>query len=306
MNAEQLARALGAKKKYGRQWKVCCPAHDDEQPSCIIFEGKTGAVQVRCLSAQCSPVEIIAALRRRGLWEGRASDTDRDRQTQTAAKVSHETDALAMRDRARRIFDDAILCHGTMAQRYLESRDIWSVARQFEDIRFHPQCPRGKAVQPAIVMVMRDLVTPSIVQAVQRIYLVDDRKDGTMMLGPVSHAAMMLGIYSRIDMPCLLNVTEGLESALSVFAMVEQPKPGMDQAPVWALGSAGAVERLPMFDEALDGLIIWADHDVAGLRAARLCRDRWWQTHERSVLVKVPEREGWDPADVWRDRCGRQ
>ena len=59
--AEELASALGG-KKLGKQWSACCPAHDDKSPSLIIFEGRTGAVQVRCM-AGCEPIEIIAEIR---------------------------------------------------------------------------------------------------------------------------------------------------------------------------------------------------------------------------------------------------
>ena len=46
--AEELARAPGE--------------HDDRSPSLIIFEGRTGAVQVRCM-AGCEPIEIILEMR---------------------------------------------------------------------------------------------------------------------------------------------------------------------------------------------------------------------------------------------------
>ena len=55
------ALTLGG-KKLRKQWSACCPAHDDKSPSLIIFEGRTGAVQVRCM-AGCEPVEIIAEIR---------------------------------------------------------------------------------------------------------------------------------------------------------------------------------------------------------------------------------------------------
>ena len=55
------ALTLGG-KKLRKQWSACCPAHDDKSPSLIIFEGRTGAVQVRCM-AGCEPIEIIAEIR---------------------------------------------------------------------------------------------------------------------------------------------------------------------------------------------------------------------------------------------------
>ena len=48
MSAEQIARALGGKRS-GRQWACRCPAHDDHNPSLLIFDGHTD-VQFRCLA----------------------------------------------------------------------------------------------------------------------------------------------------------------------------------------------------------------------------------------------------------------
>ena len=71
MNAEQLARTLGF-KRAGNQWLGCCVAHDDRNPSMIVFDGDT-SMQVRCL-AGCEPVEIIEVLRERGVWQGNSDN----------------------------------------------------------------------------------------------------------------------------------------------------------------------------------------------------------------------------------------
>jgi hypothetical protein len=306
MDAAGLAQALRAVRS-GRQWKCRCVAHDDAAPSMIIFDGRE-SVQVRCL-AGCDQRDLIAELRRRGLWDNmRADETPR-------AAVSHETKThmrnaylgaeTQMRDRARALFDGSTLCIGTPAQTYLESREIWTPARSIDDVRYCARCPREKRVQPAIVVAMRSLVTHAI-QAVQRIYLRDGGfgsvvKDGTMMLGPVGGAAMQL-------VPIVINrelhIAEGLESALSVMMM--------NNWPTWAMGSCGAIERLPVLD-GVDRLVIWADHDRVdprtgrrpGIAAAEICRDRWCAAG-RQVTARVPQREGEDPADVWRARCARQ
>ncbi len=55
------AHTLGG-KKLRKQWSACCPAHDDKSPSLIIFEGRMGAVHVRCM-AGVEPIEIIAEMR---------------------------------------------------------------------------------------------------------------------------------------------------------------------------------------------------------------------------------------------------
>lgn len=291
MNAAELAHALGAVRS-GRQWKCKCVAHEDREPSMIIFDGKQ-QVQVRCL-AGCDQRDLIGALRSRGLWErDRLSDVESNSRQQQA-NASHETQMMM---RARRAFDDATLTIGTPAQRYLEGREIWSVAWPIEDIRFHPRCPRERGVQPALVIAMRGIHDRTI-QAVQRIYLtLGGQKDGAMMLGPVRGCAMMLQPVRRDALGTRsLHITEGLESALSVMAM--------DHGPVWAMGSCGAIERLDPID-GVGRLVIWADHDEPGLKAAHSCLERW-QAAGVPVVVRVPEREGWDPADVWRDRCARQ
>ena len=77
--AEELARAPGG-KKLGKQWSACCPAHDDKLPSLIIFEGRTGAVQVRCM-ADCEPIEIIAETR----WHEVADRLSRRRRRQASS-----------------------------------------------------------------------------------------------------------------------------------------------------------------------------------------------------------------------------
>ena len=65
MNADEIAHALGGKRS-GNQWLARCVAHDDRNPSMIIFEGRNGSAQVRCL-AGCEPIDIIEELRERGL-----------------------------------------------------------------------------------------------------------------------------------------------------------------------------------------------------------------------------------------------
>lgn len=61
MNAETIGRDLGG-SRTGRTWMVCCPAHDDREPSLAIRDGADGKVLVRC-HAGCPQETVIAALR---------------------------------------------------------------------------------------------------------------------------------------------------------------------------------------------------------------------------------------------------
>jgi hypothetical protein len=73
--AESIARGLGAKPN-GKGWKARCPAHDDDDPSLDIDEGAGGKPLLNC-RAGCSQNAVIAALERKGLWNGKGNGRDR-------------------------------------------------------------------------------------------------------------------------------------------------------------------------------------------------------------------------------------
>src|SRR3954468_15951254 len=210
INAERLAQALGAHRS-GRQWKCCCVAHEDRSPSMIIFDGRE-SVQVRCM-AGCEPEDIIAVLRSRGIWDG-MDRAEYQRGDLDQKSVSRETLSdkreHQLRMLARSIFDDAQPIAGTLAQRYFDSRDLWSVAMEIDDIRFHSRCPREKGEQPAVVVAMRSIASHAIT-AIQRIFLDrQGRKVGKgMMLGTAGGAAMQL----QPKIGRTLHIGEGLETA---------------------------------------------------------------------------------------------
>ena len=65
MIAAELAKALG---DAGATWMARCPAHEDRSPSLSISSGRDGKVLL-CCHAGCDQREVIAVLRKRGLWE---------------------------------------------------------------------------------------------------------------------------------------------------------------------------------------------------------------------------------------------
>ena len=48
--------------KTGRQWKACCPAHDDTSPSLDIGLGRDNEVLLHCKSGGCTSSSVAAAL----------------------------------------------------------------------------------------------------------------------------------------------------------------------------------------------------------------------------------------------------
>ena len=91
MTAAEIAQALGGRKISGT-WMVCCPVHDDRTPSLSINSGNDGKVLVHC-HAGCDQRDVIAILRRRGLWETTRMWSGFARKRQD--RVSDEPDADA-------------------------------------------------------------------------------------------------------------------------------------------------------------------------------------------------------------------
>ena len=167
-------------------------------------------------------------------------------------------------------------------------------------VGYHPECPRGSGVAPALIVLMRNIETFEP-QAIQRIFLEvhDDgrvSKSGAMMLGPAGNAAMMLSGWDEIfygreveEGPVRLHVCEGFETGLALYIAGVRP--------LWALGSAGAIARFPPID-SISELVICADNDLseAGLKAAEECMARW-KAAGRQAMVRLPPEPGTDWCD---------
>jgi len=64
--------------------------------------------------------------------------------------------------------------------------------------------------------------------------------------------------------------------------------------PVWALGSAGAIEEFPALP-GIESLTIFADNDARGRGAALLCAERW-RAAGMEVLVRLSAAKDWNAA----------
>lgn len=84
-----------------------------------------------------------------------------------------------------------------------------------------------------------------------------------------------------------LAVAEGIETALAV---------AHGYTPVWSLIDAGNLSAFPVLP-GIESLLIAADHDDAGMRAADACALRW-DNAGREVSIIVPNRQGRDFNDV--------
>jgi len=84
-----------------------------------------------------------------------------------------------------------------------------------------------------------------------------------------------------------LAIAEGIESALAAAHAY---------TPVWAAIDAGNLAALPVLG-GIETLVVVADHDDAGIRAARECAHRW-ATAGCEARIALPPTPGMDAADM--------
>lgn len=205
-------------------------------------------------------------------------------------KPADDRDRIA---RALAIWTEAVPTGGTIAARYLSSRGLDPGDDLSHCLRLHPRCPFGGDRQPCMVGLMRDVRTDEPVGVHRTALTPDGRKLARKMMGRAKGAAVKLTPDAEVTMG--LGIAEGIETALSVMQS--------GWGPVWALLSAGGVERFPVLD-GVEALTVWADNDDAGLSAARACAARW-KAAGIEATVRRPKAEGFDYADAARLEVSR-
>ena len=285
LTAEEIATALRG-KKHGDGWSASCPAHDDKTPSLAIREaGDT--VLFRC-HAGCSQEEVLRALRERGLWttSSRLHSTNSEARTKrTTARVGD--DGRKARARlALHLWESSQAAGSTIVETYLGHRSITCEIPR--SIRFHPNLrhPSGRSWPAMVALVSRGVDGEPL--AIHRTFLAWDGSGKApvdppkMMLGPCRGGVVRLG-----DVKHQLLVGEGIETCLAAMQATG--------IPAWAALSTSGLGNLELPD-SIDDVVILADGDKAGERAALEAADRW-QCQQRRVRIARPP-QGFDFNDV--------
>ena len=185
----------------------------------------------------------------------------------------------------------------SLAAVYFEGRGLDVPEVTWRQIRFDPACyfNRTKARHPAVLLPFRSIASGEII-GVHKIALNADGSafrmpdDGKLKVsgGSIKGAAIMLRPLAGSDVLC---VCEGAETGLGIMM-------GGWGMPVWALSGASFLAAL----EPVAGvrrLVIGADNDPTGRKAAQACLRRW-QRAGRFVEIRWPDRRGDDFADEYR------
>ena len=191
--------------------------------------------------------------------------------------------------RATAIWREARDPRGTVVERYLASRGLalpTDVARGA--LRYHPTCPwhdadTGATLRvPAMVAAMTSMTTGEVTGIHRTRLTSDGRKVDRRMLGRAAGAAIMLTSHDAVEVG--LAIGEGVETCLAAMAI--------GWAPVWALGSVGAIAAFPLLP-GLQSLILLAETGDGGAsaRAIEMVGGRY-VAGGREVLVVEPRCRG--------------
>ncbi|WP_267360596.1 MULTISPECIES: toprim domain-containing protein [unclassified Methylobacterium] len=183
---------------------------------------------------------------------------------------------------ALRIWREARQPAESPVARHLDHRGLDFVDNVHEVLRFHPSCPFAGSRTPAMVGLVRNVVT-NRPQAIHRTALnLEGRKievsgKDRLALGSIRGGAVKLTADEEVT--TCLGIGEGIETTLSL-----QGLPEFGDTPVWSLLNAGGITSFPVLS-GIECLWIAVDDDPAGRSASELCSDRWRRAGKEVFLV---------------------
>lgn len=224
-------------------------------------------------------------------WSGRSNRGGKQypvRAVSSKSQVSqiHETLSPYWRD----IWDSCSPIAGE-ARAYLEAR-CCVIPPLDGDLRWHPKLRHpSKYVGPALVALITDARTNEPI-SLHRTWVLPNGKKASveparLLARGHRKAGGVIRLWPNEAVTQGLSIAEGIESALSAAHAF---------TPVWSCIDAGNLGDFPAL-AGIGCLIIVADHDQAGVSAAKKCGSRWVASGTRVRIVK-PKEPGTDLNDV--------
>lgn len=257
--------------RWGRQGSL---SFSFDKMAIFDHEGQRGGslLDAICMAHSCPFEDAVAWARR---WLGMPpSQGDRRRPPEhvgsSKAVVPSDPAPLAMNT-----WNQGDNISGTLGEDYLDRRGL--LLPDGAEMRFHPRCPREGGLQPAVIILMRDIISNEP-RAIQRRFLLPDgSKDGpALSLGPTSGTVWKLSPDEDVTLG--LGIAEGHADALAAV------KDGF--SPVWATGGTGGMAKFPVLG-GIEALTIFRDRGEPGLAAAEQCAARW-RAAGRDVVIVPP------------------
>jgi hypothetical protein len=258
--------------------KIKCPFHDDGRPSLHLYDDHYYCFACGAHGDQIDWLMLVEGMSRDEALEALANW---DGPISAPAPRTDDAEKLA---NALRLWDEAGPIAGTLAARYLTNRRIDVVALPAsidEVLRFHPRCPFGGAYHPTVIALFRDIKTDAPAGIHRTALTADGRKIDRMTLGRWS-GSRAIKLWPANGM---LFVGEGIETVLA--AATRKQYAGAPMQPAWAMGSSGALGKLPILP-GVERLRVLVDNDPAGCANAERCAKHWNMAGRSVALLKPP------------------
>ncbi|MDT7953188.1 MAG: toprim domain-containing protein [Acetobacteraceae bacterium] len=206
-------------------------------------------------------------------------------------RVKPADETAESRKRVRGFWNMCGAARGTPVAKYLANRGLSWLARN-DSIRYRAECshPSGRRL-PAMVALIWD--GNGDICAVHRTYLTCD---GTK--ADIKPVKACLGSYAggaiRISpAEAEILIAEGLETAASAGAMLGLP--------AWSAIACGNMREAMVLPPIVRSVVIAADHDGSGRKAAAGAARRW-RAEGRTVRIIQPDTPRVDFNDLYRAR----
>lgn len=210
-----------------------------------------------------------------------------------AGRIKSASETAESRKRVRGFWYHCEPVRGTLAARYLTGRGLSWLARH-EHLRFRAETPHPSGLGlrlPAMVALVFD--GQGAICAVHRTYL--DPSGAKAIIEP-NNASLgsFVGGAIRLDPAAPeMVVGEGLETTASASAMLGLP--------AWSAIACGNLRTAMVLPEIVRSVVIAADHDGPGRRAAAGAARRW-RAEGRTVRIFQPDTPRLDFNDLYRTR----
>jgi putative DNA primase/helicase len=273
--ATDLATRWNLRRVAGRpEWRGTCPAC--EYPDAFVMTMRDEKPLIWCASCGDDRAAMGGLLRGAGGGEG-PPQHDGSRQRDNDA-------AEARKARALGLWRGSVPCAGTIAAAYLASRGLAELAVS-DVLRFRPDCPHPSGgTLPAMMALVSDVAGNPM--ALHRTYL---KPDGTgkadadpPRAGLGAHAAGAIRLHPVAPE---IVIGEGIETSASAGRLLGLP--------AWAAISAGNLAKTLILPPEVRSVMIAADPDPPGMRAANAAAERW-RAEGRRVHIATPNKPGCD------------
>ncbi|MEG9525085.1 MAG: toprim domain-containing protein [Hyphomicrobiales bacterium] len=284
MDLRSAARALGG-EVVGRG--IVCPgphhSRQDRSLSILFDAAAPGGFTLHSHAGDDFGVCRDHVRDRLGLMEAKAQVAP---SASRPIKGGGETPPPSASDRAAfavRIWRQAQSAEGSPVEAYLARRSLSLPDDAQTVIRYAPACPFAGERTPAMIALVRNVVTNQP-QAVHRTALNREGEkvevDGKdrLALGSIRGGAVKLTADEEVT--TCLGIGEGIETTLSLRRL-----PEFGASPVWSVLNAGGITSFPVLP-GIEVLWIAVDDDPAGRGASELCADRWRRAGREVFLVR--------------------